>query len=183
MEASGKRILKLTPINIVLPTPNPMAGVHTFSLLTSASFVQTPFTCCAPMLVTMCVSVCAHVCGAMPQFNAPCRPPCVLLRVANSKRHLGDSNPCGQSPMDFESISLAARTKCHVFGCAGRHRHCQWRAAFEQCRAQGGGGQRRDKARILPSDWGQLKGSWRSGIASASRRGGGGRSREALNPM
>ena len=27
-------------------------------------------------------------------------------------RHLGDSNPCGQSPMDFESISLAARTKC-----------------------------------------------------------------------
>ena len=25
-------------------------------------------------------------------------------------RHRGDSNPCGQSPMDFESISLAART-------------------------------------------------------------------------
>ena len=24
-----------------------------------------------------------------------------------------DSNPCGQSPMDFESISLAARTQCH----------------------------------------------------------------------
>ena len=33
-----------------------------------------------------------------------CRP--------GAKRHLGDSNPCGQSPMDFESISLAARTKC-----------------------------------------------------------------------
>ena len=28
------------------------------------------------------------------------------------KRHRGDSNPCGQSPMDFESISLAARTQC-----------------------------------------------------------------------
>ena len=27
-------------------------------------------------------------------------------------RHRGDSNPCGQSPMDFESISLAARTHC-----------------------------------------------------------------------
>ena len=27
-------------------------------------------------------------------------------------RHRGDSNPCGQSPMDFESISLAARTQC-----------------------------------------------------------------------
>ena len=28
-------------------------------------------------------------------------------------RHRGDSNPCGQSPMDFESISLTARTQCH----------------------------------------------------------------------
>ena len=27
-------------------------------------------------------------------------------------RHRGDSNPCGQSPMDFESISLTARTQC-----------------------------------------------------------------------
>ena len=32
----------------------------------------------------------------------------------NARRQLGDSNPCGQSPMDFESISLAARTQCHV---------------------------------------------------------------------
>ena len=30
----------------------------------------------------------------------------------NAKRHRGDSNPCGQSPMDFESISLATRTQC-----------------------------------------------------------------------
>ena len=29
-------------------------------------------------------------------------------------RHRGDSNPCGQSPMDFESISLTARTQCHM---------------------------------------------------------------------
>ena len=28
------------------------------------------------------------------------------------KRHRGDSNPCGQSPIDFESISLTARTQC-----------------------------------------------------------------------
>ena len=28
------------------------------------------------------------------------------------KRHRGDSNPCGQSPMDFWSISLATRTQC-----------------------------------------------------------------------
>ena len=31
-----------------------------------------------------------------------------------TKRHRGDSNPCGQSPMDFESISLTARTQCHA---------------------------------------------------------------------
>ena len=42
--------------------------------------------------------------------------------------------------------------------------------------------QRRDNSRILPSDWGQSKSTWRSDIASASRRGVGGRSREALNP-
>ena len=29
-----------------------------------------------------------------------------------AQRQRGDSNPCGQSPMDFESISLAARTHC-----------------------------------------------------------------------
>ena len=37
--------------------------------------------------------------------------------IANQQmRHLGDLNPCGQSPMDFESISLAARTKCLATG-------------------------------------------------------------------
>ena len=30
------------------------------------------------------------------------------------KRQRGDSNPCGQSPMDFESIPLAARAQCHL---------------------------------------------------------------------
>ena len=29
-------------------------------------------------------------------------------------RQRGDLSPCGQSPMDFESISLATRTHCHV---------------------------------------------------------------------
>ena len=29
-----------------------------------------------------------------------------------SRRHQGDSNPCGQSPMDSESISLAVQTQC-----------------------------------------------------------------------
>jgi hypothetical protein len=38
----------------------------------------------------------------------------VSTAASSNKRHLGDSNPCGQSPMDFESISLATRTKCHV---------------------------------------------------------------------
>ena len=33
---------------------------------------------------------------------------------SEQSRQRGDSNPCGQSPMDFEAISLAARTRCHV---------------------------------------------------------------------
>ena len=36
-----------------------------------------------------------------------------VLPAVQHKRHRGDSNPCGQSPMDFESISLTARTQCH----------------------------------------------------------------------
>ena len=40
--------------------------------------------------------------------------PCVSIQPSafQTKRHRGDSNPCGQSPMDFESISLTARTQC-----------------------------------------------------------------------
>jgi hypothetical protein len=33
------------------------------------------------------------------------------------RRHRGDSNPCGQSPVDFESISLAARTQRRSQSC------------------------------------------------------------------
>ena len=32
-------------------------------------------------------------------------------------RHLGDSNPCGQSPADFESASLTTRTRCLRHEC------------------------------------------------------------------
>jgi hypothetical protein len=35
-----------------------------------------------------------------------------IIRLVSEKRHRGDSSPCGQSPMDFESISLTARTQC-----------------------------------------------------------------------
>ena len=38
----------------------------------------------------------------------------ISLFLCPRKRHRGDLNPCGQSPMDFESISLATRTQCHV---------------------------------------------------------------------
>ena len=38
----------------------------------------------------------------------------------NAERHRGDSNPCGQSPMDFESISLTTRTHCLVGCCADK---------------------------------------------------------------
>ena len=40
----------------------------------------------------------------------------------HSSRQRGDSNPCGQSPMDFESIPLAARTHCHWYCIPGKVR-------------------------------------------------------------
>jgi hypothetical protein len=47
-----------------------------------------------------------------------------------TKRQRGDSNPCGQSPMDFESISLTARTHClwldpHGQSCLDSFRLCR----------------------------------------------------------
>ena len=39
---------------------------------------------------------------------------CILTAHEKCKRHRGDSNPCGQTQMDFKTISLAARTQCHV---------------------------------------------------------------------
>ena len=54
-----------------------------------------------------------------------------LLAILVTTRHRGDSNPCGQSPMDFESISLAARTQCHVsgesFDATLPHARARWR--------------------------------------------------------
>ena len=38
----------------------------------------------------------------------------MLALPCTEQRHRGDSSSCGQSPMDFESISLAARTQCHA---------------------------------------------------------------------
>ena len=50
-------------------------------------------------------------------------------RPAQPKRHRGDLSPCGQSPMDFESISLAARTHCLVLaGAQALIRRCPRRS-------------------------------------------------------
>ena len=43
-------------------------------------------------IINMTIVSCEHICAQV--------------------RHRGDSSPCGQSPMDFESISLAAQTQC-----------------------------------------------------------------------
>ena len=49
-----------------------------------------------------------------PRLSVAGRKQMGLHDICNRKRHRGDSNPCGQSPMDFESISLTARTQCLV---------------------------------------------------------------------
>ena len=36
----------------------------------------------------------------------------LAILTAEQERQRGDSNPCGQSPMDFESISITTRTHC-----------------------------------------------------------------------
>ena len=46
-----------------------------------------------------------HCCHPIPH-------PCGFAFVLKISNERGDSKPCGQSPMNFGSISLAARTRC-----------------------------------------------------------------------
>ena len=49
-----------------------------------------------------------------PGLNSRSSPFLSPRRIGmQTKRQRGNSNPCGQSPMDFESISLTARAQCH----------------------------------------------------------------------
>ena len=67
---------------------------------------------CATSWIMSSICVCQGRSGRM-------RKPMVPILAGGSMRHRGDSNPCGQSPMDFESISLAARTQCLCVAGAG----------------------------------------------------------------
>ena len=37
-----------------------------------------------------------------------------MIKIIKRKRHRQDSNLRGQSPIDFKSISLTTRTRCHI---------------------------------------------------------------------
>jgi hypothetical protein len=79
--------------------------MHEF-VFASADFLQDP------MLSTMC-SVCIHGASLLnDDLHEMINMVLEIIRLMSEKRHRGDSNPCGQSPMDFESISLTARTQC-----------------------------------------------------------------------
>ena len=70
----------------------------------------------------------AEPCGLLAHLSSATQTRCFLMHLCNfflllkklppigsmslCNRHRRDSNLCGQSPMDFESISLAARTQC-----------------------------------------------------------------------
>jgi hypothetical protein len=63
---------------------------------------------------------------AVSMCRAQCRGERLRFSLREKKRHRGDSIPCGQSPMDFESISVAARTQCLAMkerSCATRLFH------------------------------------------------------------
>jgi hypothetical protein len=65
---------------------------------------------------TSAVFGCARISPRLPR-GACARPVTIgrlVLSTPRRKRHRGESNPCGQSPMDFESFPSCARTPCHV---------------------------------------------------------------------
>jgi hypothetical protein len=65
---------------------------------------------------TSAVLGCARISPRLPR--GACARLVTIGRLAFStptrKRRRGDSNPCGQSQVDFESIPSASRTPCHV---------------------------------------------------------------------
>jgi hypothetical protein len=80
-------------------------NMHEF-VFVSADFLQDP------MLSTMCGG-CIHGASLLnDDLHEMINMVLEIIRLMSEKRHRGDSNPCGQSPMDFESISLPARTQC-----------------------------------------------------------------------
>jgi hypothetical protein len=79
--------------------------MHEF-VFASADFLQDP------MLSAMCGG-CIHGASLLnDDLHEMINMVLETIRLMSEKRHRGDSNPCGQSPMDFESISLTARTQC-----------------------------------------------------------------------
>ena len=71
-------------------------------------------TACCPSCSELCYSCCSR-CLSRSRDSQPalvCSPWLVTAGGGANNRQRGDSNPCGQSPVDFESISLAARTHC-----------------------------------------------------------------------
>ena len=79
--------------------------MHEF-VFVSADFLQDP------MLSTMCGG-CIHGASLLnDDLHEMINMVLEIIRLVSEKRHRGDSSPCGQSPMDFESISLTARTQC-----------------------------------------------------------------------
>ena len=71
-------------------------------------------TACCPSCSELCYSCCS--CCLLrsrdSQSALVCSPWLVTAGGGANDRQRGDSKPCGQSPMGFESISLAARTRC-----------------------------------------------------------------------
>jgi hypothetical protein len=79
--------------------------MHEF-VFVSADFLQDP------MLSTMCGG-CIHGASLLnDDLHEMINMVLEIIRLMSEKQHRGDSNTCGQSPMDFESISLTARTQC-----------------------------------------------------------------------
>ena len=145
----------------------------------------------------------AEPCGLLAHLSSATQTRCFLMHLCNfffapkklppigsmslCNRHRRDSNPCGQSPMDFESISLAARTQCLL--PAGdqvcRHRPVTYQpvlfSAFlrSDTRAPVPAIHRPPCLSLTAFEpcWKvcmrlQLKGLWRNGGASDSRSGG-----------
>ena len=84
------------------PIPHPRGFASVLKISSDSEGIQTSADCSTALL------------SFSPSSNTALPP---------NVRQRGDSNPCGQSSMDFWSISLAIWTHCHACSCLPQHLH------------------------------------------------------------
>ena len=109
-----------------------MQRVVCLPMIQKTAIALWPFGCTRNINISFCTNTCSadideildltwlrlgggavgNPCGSCVKAATPKHS--LMKTQAAMNRQRGDLNPCGQCPMDFESITLATRSHCHL---------------------------------------------------------------------